>query len=503
MGGSFEEKLIAASSAETLKSAKLLLKQGRLAGAFREPDGGIKAIFNENKSYCRVKVTPGDNPSMICDCDFDGDGLCPHAVAAIMYNAYFASRRPAGVEDKMGSYAGMKQESLKELLSRVPSSPGAQVFIKAESEFPHVPSKWENATLAVKLRTADREYLGNLNNLRQLYFDKSLTVTLKLEHFSLHEQQIIRFLAINGEAENSQILLNAELTAEFFHCLVNFPRFTRDGRRLLVRGEFAEAVLLCKQSGRGKPVLSPGIRVNGAGLPTAGAKVITGKAGCWIGREGEYFFIPATCEISWLRNFFRSGAQNPPEGTSVEEFLKNFPLPVVPVDTLELATRDAGILLDGKLSGANEFTLEVNYLYETDYGHALQKPGSGYLVREGKNFWKRDENAERRFDTELALFGFDFDGDTPALHGAERIGTFLDRALPEIMVAHPRLALGGRLAAMIRGSSGLPELEFQCRLSLTKPDAYVVSYTLTGAGVPADWKLCAETVKQGGDFVSL
>ena len=75
VGGSFEEKLIAASSAETLKSAKLLLKQGRLAGAFREPDGGIKAIFNENKSYCRVKVAPGDNPSMICDCDLDGDGL--------------------------------------------------------------------------------------------------------------------------------------------------------------------------------------------------------------------------------------------------------------------------------------------------------------------------------------------------------------------------------------------------------------------------------------------
>ncbi|UKI30440.1 MAG: hypothetical protein L6W00_21145 [Lentisphaeria bacterium] len=166
--------------------------------------------------------------------------------------------------------------------------------------------------LAVKLRTADREYLGNLNNLRQLYFDKSLTVTLKLDHFSLHDQQIIRFLAINGEAENSQILLNAELTAEFFHCLINFPRFIREGKRLQIRGDAAEAVLL-KQENRGGVRLSPGIRVEGAALPIAGAKVITGRSGCWVGREGEYFFVPATCEISWLRNFFRSSVQTPPE----------------------------------------------------------------------------------------------------------------------------------------------------------------------------------------------
>lgn len=506
MKKSFEDRLIELSGPAELKAAKQLLKQDRLAGAWHDREQWLCGRFRLPGVTVDTRLRTGENSACECTCRSkklkDGK-LCEHAVALTMYAGRFHIPQPDALRNEAATYyGGLKQESLPNLIERA-RIPVARLNIEAVSAFPHVPSKWENATLAVKLRTADREYLGNLNNLRQLYFDKSLTVTLKLEHFSLHEQQIIRFLAINGEAENSQILLNAELTAEFFHCLVNFPRFTRDGRRLLVRGEFAEAVLLCKQSGRGKPVLSPGIRVNGAGLPTAGAKVITGKAGCWIGREGEYFFIPATCEISWLRNFFRSGAQNPPEGTSVEEFLKNFPLPVVPVDTLELATRDAGILLDGKLSGANEFTLEVNYLYETDYGHALQKPGSGYLVREGKNFWKRDENAERRFDTELALFGFDFDGDTPALHAAERIGTFLDRALPEIMVAHPRLALGGRLAAMIRGSSGLPELEFQCRLSLTKPDAYVVSYTLTGAGVPADWKLCAETVKQGGDFVVL
>ena len=362
MKKSFEDRLIELSGPAELKAAKQLLKQDRLAGAWHDREQWLCGRFRLPGVTVDTRLRTGENSACECTCRSkklkDGK-LCEHAVALTMYAGRFHTPQPDTLRNEAATYyGGLKQESLPNLIERA-RIPVARLNIEAVSAFPHVPSKWENATLAVKLRTADREYLGNLNNLRQLYFDKSLTVTLKLEHFSLHEQQIIRFLAINGEAENSQILLNAELTAEFFHCLVNFPRFTRDGRRLLVRGEFAEAVLLCKQSGRGKPVLSPGIRVNGAGLPTAGAKVITGKAGCWIGREGEYFFIPATCEISWLRNFFRSGAQNPPEGTSVEEFLKNFPLPVVPVDTLELATRDAGILLDGKLSGANEFTLEV------------------------------------------------------------------------------------------------------------------------------------------------
>ena len=69
----------------------------------------------------------------------------------------------------------------------------AHVRIDTETAFPHVPSKWENSILAVKLVMADREYLGNLNNLRQIYFEKSFSVSLKLEHFSLPDQQINRF----------------------------------------------------------------------------------------------------------------------------------------------------------------------------------------------------------------------------------------------------------------------------------------------------------------------
>lgn len=503
MKKSFEDRLIEISGPAELKAAKQLLKTGRLAGAWRARDGRLYGRFIQPGEMIRTRVRTGESPVAECSCSHAGAGLCEHAVALILYSGRFKSLWNVGAAEEAASYyGGLRQESLPTLVSRA-RPPVARLTIDAVSAFPHVPSKWENAALSVKLRTPEREYLGNLNNLRQLYFDKSLTVTLKLEHFSLHEQQIIRFLAINGEAENSQILLNSEMTAELFHCLVNFPRFTRDGRQLQVRGDFAEAVLLRREAPGRKTILSPGIRVGGASLPTAGAKVITGRSGCWIGREGEYFFVPATCEISWLRNFFRSGVQNPPEGVTTAEFLRNFPLPVVPVDTLELATRQAGMLLDGVLTLPNEFELNVNYLYATAEGHSLYRPGSGRLVREGERFWKRDEKFEHEFEVDLALFGFDCSGERPRLTGAERIGTFLDAALPEMLEARDGIALSGRLAAQLRGTAGLPELELGCRLSAVKKDGYLVSYRLSGAGRPAEWKSCLDTVKNGGAFLAL
>lgn len=503
MKKSFEERLQEISGAAELKAAKGLLKSGRLAGAWRDREGRLCGRFHLTEGSADTRVRTGENPAGSCSCGHAAPGrLCEHAVALILYSGRFnpAAKRPAE-EEAPAYYGGLKQENLPKLVERA-RTPQAELHIDAVSAFPHVPSKWENAALAVKLKGAGRDYIGNLNNLRQLYFDKSLTVTLKLDHFSLHEQQIIRFLAINGEAENSQILLNSEMTAEFFHCLVDFPRFTREGRKLHVRGGFAEAVLLV--SGRGpKSVMSPGIRVNGAALPIAGAKVITGRSGCWIGREGEYFFVPAVCEISWLRNFFRSGIQPPPPGESVEHFLAEFPLPVIRTDGFDLDTRRSGLLLDGALTGPDQFMLTLRYLYDSDDRRVSVRPESGRLVREGDHFWRRDEEGERSFENDLAMFGFAPEEGGYVLTGSDRIGTFLDRALPEYLAIRDELVLSGRLAGQLRGNAGLPGLEFSCRMSARLPDGWVVEYSLTGAGAVADWKSCLDAAKSGSGFLAL
>ncbi|MDR0932076.1 MAG: DEAD/DEAH box helicase [Victivallales bacterium] len=503
MKKSFEERLLEISGEAELKAAKAMLKNGRLIGVWRDREGRLCGRFHLNESVVETCVRTGEHPAGSCNCATVTPGrLCEHAVALILYaGRYNFSGKTAVQEEAPAYYGGLKQESLPKLLERA-RPPQAELYIDAVSAFPHVPSKWENATLAIKLKTAGRDYIGNLNNLRQLYFDKSLTVSLKLDHFSLHEQQIIRFLAINGEAENSQILLNSEMTAEFFHSLVNFPRFTRNGRKLHVRGGFAEAVLLISNAGS-KSVMSPGIRVNGAILPIASAKVITGRSGCWIGREGEYFFVGATCEISWLRNFFRVGVQAPPAGVKLEEFLSDFPLPVVCADGIELDNRTLEILLDGEISHSGEFMLSLRYLYDSDGLQVCLRPESGRLVRENDHFWRRDENGELAFENELSMFGFVKSNENYLLSGVEQIGTFLDRALPEFLAVRDNLALSGRLAGMLRGNTGVPELEFNCRMSAKLADGWLIEYTLKSANVIADWKSCLSAAKSGSGFLAL
>lgn len=499
MKKSFEDRLSELAGPPVLKEAKALLKSEALTGAWRDREGRLHARFHAAAGPISVCVRTGETPEAWCDCRRLEKGLCAHAVALILYGGRFNPKFAAVPEEEKASYyGGLKQESLPMLANRA-RTPLATLTIDAAGAFPHVPSKWENAVLSVKLHTPGREYLGNLNNLRQLYFDKSLTVTLKLEHFSLHEQQIIRFLAINGEAENSQILLNAEATAEFFHCLVGFPRFTRSGRQLHVRGGFAEAVLLRRNDGK----LCPGIRVDGAALPTAGAKVITGRAGCWIGREGEYFFVPATCEISWLRNFFRSTVQSPPEGMTSEQFLASFPLPVIDVRDFSIPGRDLGIRLDGTFPEPNRFELRIEYLYRHE-GHLTRfAPESGRLVAEAGRFWKRDEAAERMFENELALFGFSHENNAYTIDGAARIGTFLDLTLPCWMERMPALSLAGRLAARLRGADGVPPVELRCRLLAIKQDGYAVGFELAAGREPADWKSCIDAARSGENYLVL
>ncbi|MBQ8754189.1 MAG: DEAD/DEAH box helicase [Lentisphaeria bacterium] len=494
----FEERLLELSGVEELKAGKQLLKLKLLLGAWRDRQGRLCGCFKQEAGEICCTVVTGENPVSQCSCASDTGRLCSHAVALIFYagqyNPIFLQK---GKEEAAKYYGGLKQQSLQQLAARS-QKPSARVFIEAHSAFPHVPSKWENASLAVRLRTAAKEYLGNLNNLRQLYFDKSLTVVLKYEHFSLQDQQIIRFLATQGEAENSQILLNAESTAEFFHCLIGFPRFIREGRQLKINDGNAEPVLI-----RNGNRLTPGICYDNAILSTGGAKVITGRAGCWIGREGEYFFIPATNEISYLRNFFRAKEQTPPAGMSMEDFLRDFPLRIVDAKNADPETRQGSILLDGDFADADEFRLKVRYLYDAAGSLGAYPPESGRLVREKDHFWRRDEETERAFENNLRLFGFVDEDGTYVLKSADRIGTFLNRALPEFMAAIPRFSLAGKLAALLRGVDGLPELKLKCSLLAVKPKSFVVRYELTGAGVNAPWKSCSDVVRSGSSFLYL
>jgi len=485
---SFEDRIIAAAGEENLKTAKQLLKSHALIGAWRDGSGLLRGRFRAlDQDEIETAVSTGENAA--CDCSCGSGTFCAHGAALLLYGGRFRPVTELPPEEAPSYYGGLRRESFPELL-RHARPHEAHVFIDAASNLPHVPSKWECVVLQVRLRTPEREYIGNVSNLRQLYFEKSLGVILHLEDFPLQEQQIIRFLAINGEPENSRVTLNSEQTAEFFHILIDYPRFFRDGRQLFIRRTPATPVMIAS----GKKLL-PGIRVGEAVLPVDGAKVVTGRAGCWVGREGEYFFVPALWEIGFLRNFFRCKQESVPEGLTRDELSRRLPFPVVSAKGVDLDVRTPSVSLDGAFDEDGALKLQFFYAYEGRDGEIRLPHRTGTLHREGESFWKRDLSFERQFEQFLEMFGFQLAPGAATLKDPDSAGYFLDRAFPELLHRHPGWTLSGRLAALMQGGRGLPPVELSCRLLGTGEEAFAVEYRLSAAGHPIPWETAASSAK--------
>ena len=488
---SFEDKLIEASSAEILKSAKALLKKKCIICAYRDEDGNMNAVFEQKNQYDYVTVQSGEESKARCTCPQNTGKLCPHAIATIMHFTRFKAAKPPVEKEESAKYAGLKYQNFQELADVENLAPQAKVIINIESAFPHVPSKWENAVLSVKLKTDKKEYVGNINNMRQLYFDKSLAVSLKFEHFSLQDHQVIRFLAVNAEGEGSKLLLNSEQTAEFFHSLIGFKNFYRNERRLIIHPEPAEPVLLERES-QGKLLYAPGVCINEALLPMKKAKVITGRSGCWIGTRGEYWWLPAKVDITWLRNFFRLNEQEADTHAMKKMLSENlFPLRIVNGAYANIAVRFAKILLDGKIADDQSFKLDLKYLYDNQI---LDSDG-GRLSSSSGRFWTREETLEKTVDEELKALGFV----NKQLKDSESIGVFIDKVLP-VWMKKREILLGSDLARLSNGGNGLSGVDIKCSLLKKDENKFVISYVLKGNSRDLYWNPLVKAVKSGRHY---
>ncbi|MFA7230230.1 MAG: SNF2-related protein [Victivallaceae bacterium] len=497
MGQSFESRLIEASSPEVVKAAKQLLKSSKLACVYRDEKGCLHAVFEDKNGYSQVKVLPGEQNQASCSCSNKSGKLCEHSVAVIMYCGRFKEHEIAPIHEEKAKYAGLKYENIQELIEQESGNNEARLHIEVESAFPHVPSKWENAVLAVKFRTDKKEYIGNLNNIRQLYFGKSLAVSLKLSQFSLQDHQIIRFLSINSEPENSRLLLNSEQTAEFFHCLIGFDRFTREGRKLIIHREAAEPVILKRRSGDAI-FLSPAIRIGGSILQVKSAKVITGRSGCWVGTQGEYWWVPATLDVGWLRNFFRSGEhQVGSKGGASILSEGHLPVPVIENSKAELKTKKCSIWLGGGFNQEKKFNLKLSFNYDGRIFDADQ----GRIALSGDCFWSRDEKIEKAIAEELKMFGFNRDDGDFQLDNMEAAGVFLDKVIPLWLRTRENFCLEGSLARLCHGGNGLPEVKIKCKLNKSVNDRYSLNYDLTGGGLELSWHNLLKESKAGRQYI--
>ena len=478
-------------------------RPGHCFVAEKVPTEPCVQFFDAKGHIDRVEVARSAGAfSSKCTCGENGNKSCQHAAAAMLHAAKLAN----GVEEAEGKegpakFAGLKFEGLPELISQTLSPPQATILLQSESEFPHVPSKWERSIFSLSLRYGSREYTGNLSNIRQLHFGKSMAASLDISFFPQQDRQIIRYLAINSEAEGSKLSLDAEQTAEFFHCLKGFGNFVKGGEHIIVHSENAEPVLLCQPRGE-DCVLRSSVMIDGSFLQLEGVKVITGRAGCWIGMSGEYWWIPASVDLAWLRNFLRTTEQKC-DRTSAELLLSgktSLPIRIFDLNPKEIRQKKCSPLYLGDLSTEGSLELELQFLYD-----GKRYPGNGgRLAHSDGGFWKRDTKLEKEAMEELTGFGCSRIKGHHAkfvLYEPEAIGIFLDELIASWMTEKRHFCLSEKLASLCRGGSGVAELKLACRVEKENPHNFELRYTLAAGQFKISWKELEAAVRNHQTFL--
>ena len=401
MEQSFESKLMERSSKEVFKKGKSLLRNGNLVCCRESETGTLRAVFREAGGIVHrteVHGFPNGPYTAVCSCTTDEHAFCCHAMAACLYHAKYTIK-PQEVlpDDGPAAYAGLQFRGLPELLRQVIIQPDASVTINAETDFPHMPSKWERTYFTVNLHWNNRNYAGNLNNLRQLHFGKNLAASLQLSSFPQQDRQIIRYLAINAQQDGTKLSLDAEETAEFFHCLIDFQRFFRMKEKIVIHKESAEPALLVEKAGR-ECILRSAIVVKGVPLPLKDVKVVAGRAGCWIGMLGEYWWICAQADVLWIGSFLRTTVQ-PCDLKSAEMLVKarHLPLKIIETDNIKVSKEKFKPYFDGGLRVDGALEIEVLFDYS---GHLCKADHQRFTEYDGC-YRQRDTKGEYAVVQEL------------------------------------------------------------------------------------------------------
>ena len=493
MKSNFEERLEALCGADGLKGAKQLLKQNLLCGAWHDEAGHIHGVFKEDSGRVHCRVEPGEKAVSECSkCrDLQNFNCCSHGVALMMYSGRF--HRPEISDPETQYHSGLRRAPLPSLINIAGRGNSAELFIDCLHLPPHVPTKWENTVFKCKIRCNGREYLGNLTNLRQLYFEKFLSATVRWENFSPQDKQLIHFLALNGEAENSNVLLPAEMAAELLHSLVGFDRFVRDNRPVIVRRETGEPVLLVNGN-----KCFPGIRLPGAVVPVRNAKIIAGRTGCWVGVEGEYFFVPAKCEIGPLRSFFASPARE--ETTeNIEKYKNEFPFPVLKVKASELPVLTPGLFIDGVLDPEKGLLLDLGFLYRSESGKGVLCVPETEVVH---GSFRRNRERELAILDRFAMFGFSGRAGAWQLSSLEHIGTFFTSFLPQLLSEKDAPVLGPGLLQGVNGNFVVPAAA-EGRLLEKRENSFLLQLKVSAQGDVLEWDECREAALKHQRFLQM
>lgn len=491
------------SSKHIFKLAKPLLSENmRLCGKI-DSDGTVHAIFLTPKTTELIRVSAfASTHEVHCDCSLCGQdpkSLCQHAFAALLYHyKYEFVKTTESHESDEEGFRGLKNQSFVDLSQQCRRESNTHFLtLEMEGEFPHIPSKWEQAKLLVTLTADQKKYRGNLLNLRQLHFEKSL-LHLKLEDLTLQERQIIRYLAINAQGELSTLHLGAEQTAEFLHCLIDFPRFFRNSQRIIVHSEPSTPALIITPKPARRYALHCAIRTPQALITLDSVRVITGRNGVWVGLRGEYYWINGRWDVGFLRSFFRHGTQEETYENAQKMVAEFSAGNIEIVEQRRVASPkkiNALILLDACFMEKGDFSLQLDFSYASQTLESNQAR-QFYL---NNRLALRDHLLEASFVDKLRYFGFEqptVESSIFVLKSLTAAHYFLTDFLPELCATYTQIRLSQQLIKMTEMFEVTPRYIYK------RHDADFV-YLEGGFSldkqtlIPTSWFILSECLKKG------
>ncbi len=493
------------------KKAESYLKGGGLFFAYFPGDAGAVALFRGGKGECiRTELVLGQPERHDCTCGASGDTPCIHKVALSLHycGAEDGFGSGGGVVFKAPAYPGLKDaKTFGRLFDRAGHGFPAKLKLHILDEPPHAPSKWETCRLTLGISYNSREYSGNLSNLRQLNFGRELGAGLRISQFPPQDRQIIRFLAVNAEYDGRGYQLMADMAAEFFHCLAGFERCFCGGLAVCIHREAAEAVLLQRGIG-GEVALKPALGTALGNIGLKGARMLVGRAGCWVGIDLDYWWLPGNIDVFWLRDFLRMGVGKY-SAAEAEELMRkavSFGIRIECASTGGRPRKRRCVPLYGGGYGDDwRFWLSLDFCY----GDEALKPGGPGLFANGGGgaVWRRDRKTERMLEDELLKMGFqkvsDGGREVFILDSREAAGMFLDEVLPRWLDTGRDLFLSGKLAGMVSGKVGLKELVFDCPGVKELEDCFEMEYSLgvPGVGVGVQWRQLMAALKENQHYI--
>ncbi|OGV57766.1 MAG: hypothetical protein A2X45_19700 [Lentisphaerae bacterium GWF2_50_93] len=487
---------------EEQKRARELLKTGALVFCSVDKDGKLRSILKDSsKSVINVEVTPKETDlSFKCTCGHH-EGICIHCAATILHYVKYSHIpvKNKGIERKP-NFSGLVQKGISDFLEATPDEFKARVFLELASEMPHSPSRWANCVFEVNIMFEKREYKGSLGNLRQIHFKDILGGSMQISHFPPQDRQIIRFLAINAEADGFKLSLSSETAAEFFHSLSGFDNFRCGKEKITVHRNPALPVLSAIPSGDGY-LLRPGIETEKGQIPFKDPRIIMGKSGCWVGLSGDYWWIPASMDLVWLRNFLHAREQVCSR-EKAEQIISNFSkhsVKTAGIHGQDLRYRDFIPVYHAKFAQDKSLQLKLCF----DYAGSTVYPADKRLAESSGKYWKRNLEKEREYENEVLLAGFRKKNGGEGLYtisDTEAYGLFFEKIMTRWIDEKREVYISPECSSFIK-KGDLDDFVLRFRNVTEENGFFKIRYQISTMRGEISWKQLTDAVRNGRTFI--